>query len=565
LLLVDCQTTGASAGRSSLLELGWTIASAEDSEIKVKSFLVKQPVDAPLSRQIMRLTGITAGDMEAARESAAIFQDFDQDLRLLQAPGHVALAHYAQFEETFLRRLYESQQEQFPLSFICTCQIAKRLFPDLPSRSLRAVAGYFGFNWEEEKRASSHVALTHFVWVNLVRVLGELELISTDDFEKWWRSGESRARSASPLLPMERLKRLSLQDASGVYKMLGASGAVLYVGKATSLKNRVNSYFRGRKGKNSRLKELVSQIFDVEVEQTATSLEAALREQDLIKAHNPPYNRALKEYDRQVEFAACDFLSFSQAQNREFSRGPFPANTVQPFIDLFKALQGGVFAAGLLREPVAQSTVNEALEQMREQLSAELGADYTSRSLLTHVLCRVRADFNEQSRLIRQFWLLVPEKRRAFAQEHFLVEEDAEPELEEEEVPEVSALSVDDVLRRFYGIIFRLARALFIAGQLTKLLNATIEFVDLAGVGGKARTVEGRQLQFQVGVLAVSESLGRRSASGLRPARISRLAAEPYAWSGFGRESLVIFDRMRVLQAELARGNRLVINRVVLG
>jgi DNA polymerase-3 subunit epsilon len=564
LLLVDCQTTGASAGRSSLLELGWTIASAEDSEIKVKSFLVKQPVDAPLSRQIMRLTGITAGDMEAARESAAIFQDFDQDLRLLQAPGHVALAHYAQFEETFLRRLYESQQEQFPLSFICTCQIAKRLFPDLPSRSLRAVAGYFGFNLEEEKRASSHVALTHFVWVNLVRVLGELELFTIDDFKMWWHSGESRERSASQLLPLERLKRLSLPDAPGIYKMLGASGAVLYVGKATSLKNRVNSYFRGRKGKNSRLKELVSQIFDVEVEQTATSLEAALREQDLIKALNPPYNRALKEYDRHVEFAACDFLSFSQAQTREFSQGPFPANTVGPFIDLFEALQGGVFAAGLLHEPVAQETVDEALEQMREQLSAELGADFTSRRLLTYALCRVRADFNEQNRLIRQFWLLAPEKRRAFAQEHFLVEEEEEPELEEvqEEVSEVLLLSVEDVLRRFYGIVFRLARGLFTAGQLTRLLNASIDFVDLAGISAKEKAVEGRRLQFQAGGLAGCQALGRRLQ--VTPARICRLPAEPYAWSGFGRESLVTFDRMRVLQAELGRVNRLLLNRALL-
>ena len=85
-----------------------------------------------------------------------------------------------------------------------------------------------------------------------------------------------------------------------MYLFKGAQNKILYVGKATSLKSRVNSYFRGKKTKGSRLNELRAQIRDVDVQAVGSPLESAMLENDLIKRHDPPYNRALRVASREL-------------------------------------------------------------------------------------------------------------------------------------------------------------------------------------------------------------------------------------------------------------------------
>jgi hypothetical protein len=60
---------------------------------------------------------------------------------------------------------------------------------------------------------------------------------------------------------VDRIKRLEFPNRPGVYRMLSQSGQVLYVGKATSLKSRVNSYFRGQKGRDRKKLEMLAQVW----------------------------------------------------------------------------------------------------------------------------------------------------------------------------------------------------------------------------------------------------------------------------------------------------------------
>ncbi len=80
----------------------------------------------------------------------------------------------------------------------------------------------------------------------------------------------------------------------GVYRMLGADGEVLYVGKARNLKNRLTSYFVG-KAQTAKTMTMVSQIANVEVTVTASETEALLLEYNLIKKHRPRFNVALRD------------------------------------------------------------------------------------------------------------------------------------------------------------------------------------------------------------------------------------------------------------------------------
>ncbi|HYL82041.1 MAG TPA: GIY-YIG nuclease family protein [Candidatus Acidoferrum sp.] len=76
----------------------------------------------------------------------------------------------------------------------------------------------------------------------------------------------------------------SLPDAPGVYLFRDAGGALVYIGKAVSLRKRVSSYFSGREfGYDAeRLGAMIGQIADVEYVLTANELEALVLESNLI-------------------------------------------------------------------------------------------------------------------------------------------------------------------------------------------------------------------------------------------------------------------------------------------
>ncbi|HAV11472.1 MAG TPA: hypothetical protein DCX32_02920 [Candidatus Moranbacteria bacterium] len=79
-------------------------------------------------------------------------------------------------------------------------------------------------------------------------------------------------------------------QAPGVYVFRGAKKEILYIGKATNLRSRAQSYFRGTDSRGERIESMVSQAADVEFQQTDSVLEALILESNLIKKHQPKYN-----------------------------------------------------------------------------------------------------------------------------------------------------------------------------------------------------------------------------------------------------------------------------------
>lgn len=80
---------------------------------------------------------------------------------------------------------------------------------------------------------------------------------------------------------------------SGVYFWKDEAGTVIYVGKAKNLRNRLSSYFSGRKDIKTQI--LVSRAASIEYITTANEYEAFILENNMIKEHNPRYNINLKD------------------------------------------------------------------------------------------------------------------------------------------------------------------------------------------------------------------------------------------------------------------------------
>src|SRR5438045_4212547 len=90
-----------------------------------------------------------------------------------------------------------------------------------------------------------------------------------------------------------QLKQLPAKP--GVYLFRDAKGAVLYVGKAKTLRSRVRSYFqRGQDGR-AQIQSLPDRVTDIEVIVTGSEVEALHLEQNLVKRHRPPFNVRLRD------------------------------------------------------------------------------------------------------------------------------------------------------------------------------------------------------------------------------------------------------------------------------
>ncbi len=119
-------------------------------------------------------------------------------------------------------------------------------------------------------------------------------------------------------------KRLPLPDKPGIYRMLRANSDLLYIGKAKSLKIRVNSYFRSKAPHAEHILEMLTQAQKLEFTLTGSAVEAALLESDEIKRHSPPYNIALRRRQRNLVFCTKDLRRHSTAADRNCTVGPLP-------------------------------------------------------------------------------------------------------------------------------------------------------------------------------------------------------------------------------------------------
>lgn len=142
----------------------------------------------------------------------------------------------------------------------------------------------------------------------------------------------------------EELKKLPARP--GVYIMHDKDDAIIYVGKAVNLHNRVRSYFRKIVGRGPQIDKMVQQIARFEYIVTDSELEALVLENNLIKEHEPKYNTMLKDdktypYIKVTTGEAYPRIFFSREMKKDRSRyfGPYTsAAAVKDTIDLMNRL-----------------------------------------------------------------------------------------------------------------------------------------------------------------------------------------------------------------------------------
>lgn len=142
----------------------------------------------------------------------------------------------------------------------------------------------------------------------------------------------------------EELKKLPGKP--GVYIMHDDKDAIIYVGKAISLKNRVRQYFQSSRNKTIKIEQMVSKIRRFEYIVTDSEVEALVLECNLIKEHRPKYNTMLTD-DKTYPFIrvtvneAYPRVMLSRTMKKDKSKyfGPYTsAGAVKDTIDLIQKI-----------------------------------------------------------------------------------------------------------------------------------------------------------------------------------------------------------------------------------
>lgn len=532
-LALDGQASGSTPAYGDLLELGWARCSAAGLAGPVHSRWIVPRTGRPVPWPVRELTGWSEACLADAVDERAAWAELRADLAL--PPGDPAppgdptppagaptVIHYARFELTFLHDLClrTDGSDRLPLDVICLHAIAARLFPDLPRRNIRALAGYLGHSPELTRRAAGHVQATAFIWRALLPLLEARSIRTWPALKAWLAQPAPRVCRPRPTYPLAPERRRALPDNPGVYRFLRRNGDVIYVGKATSLRKRVASHFTGRGAAGERGLELLTQVHDISATETASLVEAALLETDEIKRLDPPYNVQLRAAGRYAWFASPDLGAAALTPDAIHRIGPLPSqHALLPLAALTSLVDGAPpsaeLSAAALAVPVAFAPPPSLFDEgLRAFVSEHLGGTEPAAARL--------------ARAARALWQL---RGRA------------EPDADPDAAPLAGPADWDlaRVRRRLERTLVQTGLLMRRTGVLCLLAEATVSFREREMTAARALVIAAGQIRERHDVDDVM-SIARW------PSRPARSRQERRACF-----DAATYDRLRVLVTELRR------------
>jgi DNA polymerase III subunit epsilon len=277
--IVDIETTGGYAAANGITEISIHVF---DGEKVVEKFETLINPGQPIPRDIQAFTGIN-DEMVA---NAPKFEDVAENIYTL-LHNKIFIAHNVNFDYSFVKAHLNECGFDLNSKKLCTVRLSRKIFPGFPSYSLGKLCRSLGITVYERHRAGGDTEAT-------VKVF---QLLLQNDKEEYILKSlhrSSKEQVLPPNVPKEQFDRLPYSP--GVYYFHNEKGKIIYVGKATNIRYRVNSHFSNNS--ESRQKQnFLRYTHAISFQPCATELMACILESTEIKKLWPIFNYSQKRWE----------------------------------------------------------------------------------------------------------------------------------------------------------------------------------------------------------------------------------------------------------------------------
>jgi len=327
---LDVETTGLHPARDRIVEVA--VVRFDGGAVSERYESLVNP-GRRLPKYVAELTKLHDADLAEAPPFA------DVVAQLLEMLGeHLIVGHNVAFDVSFVNA--ELQRIGMPLLVnerLDTMGLVGRLMPQVRRPSLDAVAERLGVPGRQRNvhRAGIDALITGQVALRLAQYAQEAGHRTFDEIKAIGTPMPKKpSRHAMAWTQLDKRMLADIPKLPGVYLMKNADGAIIYVGKAKCLRDRVGSYFSQRLGQSRKTDGLLGSIASIETVVVGSELEALLLETQFIRRYRPRYNSQLKGHER-YPFIRLDTanawprISLARARGSDGATyfGPFRSST----------------------------------------------------------------------------------------------------------------------------------------------------------------------------------------------------------------------------------------------
>ena len=271
--IIDIETTGDKPVNFKIIEIA---IIKHDGRKELDRYHTLVNPEERISPFISRLTGIHDSDVADAPK----FYEIAKEIVEFTAET-VFVAHNISFDYGVVRREFKRLGFDYRLPHLCTVQTSRILLPGYESYGLKKITKSLGIKLSNHHRAIHDTEATAELFSILYEKDSERQL---ENFIK----KEINPKILHPKLNVDLLDEIP--NKTGIYKFFNEKDELIYIGKSIHIRKRIEQHLKNTTTRKAL--EMRQVIARMDYELLGSETVALLRESELIKKHQPVYNRA---------------------------------------------------------------------------------------------------------------------------------------------------------------------------------------------------------------------------------------------------------------------------------
>lgn len=268
--ILDIETTGGKYNEEGITEIA---IYRFDGDRIVDQFSSLINPERPIQPFVVNLTGINS---EMLRRAPKFYEVAKRIIEITS--DCILVAHNALFDSRILATEFDRLGYKYEREAICTVELSKKLFPDMPSYSLGKLVKQLGIPMSNRHRAQGDAIAT----VSLFKIL-----LAKDD-AKEIIAQSIRQRKQRTLQPDHLALIDNAPTDQGVYYMYNEVKRLVFIGKGKNIRKKLTQHFTYE---NNQSKRLQKEVTSVAFEKTGNELISAIKENEEVLKNKPLYNR----------------------------------------------------------------------------------------------------------------------------------------------------------------------------------------------------------------------------------------------------------------------------------